>query len=152
LFVRQSLTTRVPIDKLALARLAAPVAAKISEGEGEQAFLLLRDALPTLGASIPVADRVTVLLNAQDRIGDTCLHSAVKYKRWQCAGRLIEMGACPWLLNSEGRSPIDLIKDLNDPLPKKLLIPKARAQLDKFAPPPVQAKILKSPLYRDFTQ
>jgi hypothetical protein len=89
---------------------------------------------------------VTVLLNAQDRVGDTCLHTAVKYRRWQCAGRLMEMGACAWLLNSEGRSPIDLIKDLNDTLPKKVLIPKARAQLDKFAPPPVQAKILRSPL------
>ena len=59
--VGQSLTTRVPIDKLALARLAAPVAAKISEGKGEEAFMVLRDALPSLGAAMPVADRLRYL-------------------------------------------------------------------------------------------
>ena len=128
-----SLAERVTIDKLALSRLAAPMAAKCSEGEGEQATMLMRDALPRLGATLPMADRIKVLLNAQDRIGDSCLHTAVKSRQWQCAGKLVEMGACPWLRNLDGQSPIDLIKESRA---KRALLPKAREQLDQFAPPP----------------
>jgi hypothetical protein len=102
----RSLQDRAPVDKLTVSRLAVPIAAKCVEGDCVGAFMALRDALPHLGAVMSAADRTKLMLNAQDRNGDTPLHAAVKSSKWQCAGKLVELGACIWVRNSDGKMPL----------------------------------------------
>ena len=55
--------------------------------------MALRDALPKLGSTLSVADRTRVLLNAQDRNGDSSLHAAVKASKFQ----VVWLGSvCGW--------------------------------------------------------
>ena len=102
----RSLQDRAPVDKLTVSRLAVPIAAKCVEGDCVGAFMALRDALPHLGAVMSASDRTKLMLNAQDRNGDTPLHAAVKSSKWQCAGKLVELGACIWVRNSDGKTPL----------------------------------------------
>lgn len=65
---------------------------------------------PTLGALILSLLKASANVNIQDGCGNTALHIAVLKRDYQAADALLENGACMYITNNGGMTPIDMLE------------------------------------------